>query len=185
MKTGFQQPDFQACPCERQSCGRLFQKFKRFAPQRFGNTYQAVERNIVFGAFDPADICPVQVGAFGERFLRQAHFLPERPHIFRHPLAILVIHVCQVWLKKARSNIDVSTIEFNTRQSWCGVAKSGLLFPKRHRKRLDETGSSAAELILGKMHSETYSRTQMGDNFPMAGWHDLSITPAWNIHLPD
>lgn len=112
--------------CGGQKHARLFQKLVRLAPQRLGDADQAGQRKIVFGPFNAADKCPVHVGALGERFLRQAHFFPIRPHVFCHTLAILVFHVGQVWKKKAPPDIDVKTIAFNTRQPPRTLAKSGL-----------------------------------------------------------
>jgi hypothetical protein len=106
----------------------LFQKLVRLAPQRFGNANQAGQRKVIFGAFNAADECPVHIRTFGERFLRQGHFSPKRPHVFSHSLAILDVHAGQVWKKMAAENIDVRTIVFNTRQA--SLTLAGLNFGK-------------------------------------------------------
>ena len=136
-----QQLDFAPC---------LFQKLVRFTTQPFCNADQAGQRKIVFAAFDAADECPVHVRPLGERFLRQGHFLSIRAHVLCHSLAILVVHARQVWKKKAPTNIDVTTIVFNTRQPPRTLAKSGLLFPKCHRKNLDGMGKHAAGYFRAK-----------------------------------
>ena len=135
MKPQFQQFNLRANCCRRHArssiCdstarlspspnghARLFQKFVRLAAQRLGDTDHAGKRKIVFAAFNAADERPVHVRAFSERFLRQGHFFPIRAHVLCQSLAILVFHARQVWKKKAVVNIDVNTIEFNTRHSF-------------------------------------------------------------------
>ena len=59
----------------------------------------------------------MHVGTFGERFLRPSHFFSESPHVLCHPLAILDVHAGEVWKKKSPSDIDVTTIAYNTIQS--------------------------------------------------------------------
>ena len=153
-------PVGQTFPGSGQTLARLFQKLVRFAIQPLGNANQTGQRKIVFAAFNAADICPVHVRALGERFLRQTHFFPIRAHVLCHTLAILVFHARQVWKKKVPSNIDVTTIVFNTRQPPHTLAECGLpipvespelrpgacqagpdgglrVFPKCHRKNLD------------------------------------------------
>lgn len=136
------------CPC-------LLQKFVRFTSQRLCNANQAGQGKIVFTTLNTADVCPVHIRAFGERFLRQSHFFSMSAHVFCHPLAILVIHARQFWKKKARQNIDVDSIEFNTRRSRRSLMNSSLPFPKCHRKNLDGLGEREAKLFLGKMNSLT------------------------------
>ena len=166
MTNPFQEIDWATPGDATRAHAGLFQKLIRFAVQCLGDLDQAGQRKIVFAAFDAADICPVHVRPFGERFLRQIQFFTIRAHVLCHPLAILVIHARKVWKKKARSNIDVNTIEYNARQSRQSLTKSGLLFPKRYRINLDGIGKPAAESFLGKMNSETYLRTQKGSQFP-------------------
>ena len=148
----------------------LFQKFVRLAAQRLGDTDHAGQRKIVFAAFNAADERPVHVRAFSERFLRQGHFFPIRAHVLCQSLAILVFHARQVWKKKAPSNIDVTTIAFDTRQPLRTLADSGLpipaeppklrpgvshtkpdselpVFPKRHRNKSGRNGDSCRKIL--------------------------------------
>jgi hypothetical protein len=50
------------------------------------------------------------------------------------------------------------------------------LFPKRHRKNLDETGKDAAELFSGKMNSPIESRSQTRIQLPKGTLCELLIT---------
>lgn len=118
----------------KQMVGPLFQKFVRFPAQRFGDAHQTRQRQIVFGAFDAANICPMHIGPFGEGFLRQGQFPPIRAHILRHPLAILDVHHLPFWKKKAGSDIDVNSSEFNTSQRLRTLAGLARVFSKNHRK---------------------------------------------------
>jgi hypothetical protein len=140
---------------------RLFQKLVGFTTQPLGNANQTGQRKIVFAAFDTADICPVHVRAFGERFLRQSHFFPIRAHVLCHTLAILIFHARQVWKKKAPSNIDVNTIVFNTRHPPRTLAKLGLLIPVESLKL--RPGASQARpdsglQVFPKCHREKSGR---------------------------
>ena len=121
-------PFCQKCFGGGQTFARLFQKLIRFAVECFGDANQTGQRKIVFGAFNAADECPVHIGALGKRFLRQGHFFPVSAHVFRHPLAILVVHVRQFWTRKALKNIDVTSIAFNTRQPRRNLAKLACQF---------------------------------------------------------
>ncbi len=142
----------------------LLQKFVRLSSKCLGNANQTGQGKIVFGAFNAADVCPVHIGTFGERFLRQCHFFPESSHIFCHSLAILGVHAGKVWKKKAAQNIDVSTIAFNTRQL-SPILLEFDLFPECHRKTLDTIGKTAAGFFSGKNELANPTWAEKGGNF--------------------
>jgi hypothetical protein len=167
---------------------RLFQKLVGFTAQPLGNANQTGQRKIVFAAFDAADECPVHVCAFGERFLRQGHFFPKRAHVLCHSLAILDVHACQVWKKKAPADIDVTTIAFDTRQPlhtlaewglpipaeppklWPGVSHtkpdSGLpAFPKCHRNKSGRNGGTCGKIFCGQNKLADHCGRKRGANF--------------------
>ena len=156
----------------------LFQKLIRFAAKPLCNTNQTGQRKIIFAAFDTTDERPVHIRALGERFLRQSHFFPKRAHVLCHSLAILVFHARQVWKKKAPSNIDVTTIAFNTRQPLHTLTKSGLPIPveyaelrpgdsrarsdsrlrvflKRHRKKSGRNGERCRKILWSDESGES------------------------------
>jgi hypothetical protein len=120
--------------------------------------------------------------------LRQSHFLSIRAHVLRHPLAILVFHARQVWKKKAPSNIDVTTIAFDTRQPLRTLADSGLPipaeppklrpgafrarpdsglaeFPKCHRNKSGRNGETYGRIFCGQNKLADHCGRKKGANF--------------------
>ncbi len=169
---------------------RLFQKLVRFATQPLGNANQTGQRKIVFAAFDAADECPVHVRALSERFLRQGHFFPKRAHVFCHSLAILDVHARQVWKKKAPTDIDVTTIAFNTRQPPRRLAKSELPIPVEFPKLqsgVSHTKPGSELRMFLKCHRNKSGRN--GDSCCKILWSDESgdsshVTGAKGGQLP-
>ena len=181
---------WQNCSDRSQTHPRLFQKLVRFAAERLGNADQTGLGKIIFGAFDPADVCPVHVRALGERFLRLGHLFPIRAHVLCHSLAILDVHARQVWKKKAPADIDVTTIAFNTRQPPRTLAESGLpipteptklrpgvshakpdselpVFPKRHRNKSGRNGERCRKILRSDESGDSsHAAEQKGSQLP-------------------
>jgi hypothetical protein len=138
----------------------LFQELVWLPTQRLRNSYNAGKRNVVFGTFHSTDVRPVHVGTFGKRLLRKLQFFSKCPHIFGHPLAILVVHVDQFWKKMPSSDIEVKTMEYNTRRNVFRLDRKGVI--SQFWQKASDGAGIIGRLCWGRMSSTKSIGYKMG-----------------------